>query len=912
MGKYSEALKAKLSTLGKAKVGSVADFVKDPQGQIQQIYLENDEFFIRQEISDKMEQSLKALPAEKQQELNALNVSEEEKWTAIADAYEEQFGPEAADAAAKEVEGFMSPSDPKYPREKLVENPFQAETNALRSEIKPDDPEGDEKRALLDKVDQHLLVTQIKPLMHFNRLDNNFLNCMNAVNFTNIKQYVDEYQDGKYGPKLPTAKCDHIDMQRYCPDSAFPSSCTFSSKDSEELAETLPNAIPDELKNDVISITDKMEQHSEGYALAGKTVFANKSPSGRPYYLSEQGTKAYAFWPLQDAYEKLFDAVKSKDYNKIREAEEKYAKERKFTDEMMATMGKYKTPLCGANVNSTRHAPRLAVPTEHLKDFVSHSKLNGLYMLHAFSKNIGIPVKDILNDPVSAMRKSANQFIEYEGMSIKPTVGAKLVAAMSKLKAPAINQAYQYNDPSLLAGAYEAMAAMESDPEKRKQIAGTGALAEAAGVAILGEYTNKIDKLSRLDREKADYLYQYAVLLPDNEFDPIAVGDKLENENWKKVMDPKRLVAKMRNAGKLDYNALAGKIQRVLDEANEELTDDINGTEVSSFKHDHFYRSGMKACNEVLRTATAEEKKTPGYRKLQENMFALRLKYGVTGNEQSVQKATQTMNDFNEGVAVQMRKKTGWFLSSRNTDEHDRMTIAQRKLQYKLKQIRGEEITDLPPDEIEALEKTDLKKLMDKARFETYRYCCLKTNNGKDSRFLHQAGADRYNSAYTSLEAIDSMAEACGLLSPGEKLLNQTRREMLNKRDDDAWVRDNLENYAASAILGMTLANGKKSFEEQETYLNKDKLDASLAKIKQDPAFRRMMQNEGVDKMIDNIIIGNSSVTDAFIKAKAQVSAEQMRANNPGLIVHANEHEVPPAMTNDDKKKMWGDNPAQV
>ena len=914
MGKYSEAIKAKLATLGKAKVGSVADFVKDPEGQIKQIYLENDEFFIRQEISKKMEESLRALPEQKRNEINALNVPEEEKWTAIADAYEAQFGNEAAELAAKEVEGFVSPSDPRFPKEKLVENPMKDEIDALRGEIKPDDPKAAEKRALLDKVDQDLVVTQIEPLMHIDRLDNTLIHCMNAVNFTNVKQYIDGYQDGKYASKLPTEACEHIDMRRYLPDSVFPSNCTFSSKDSKELVGTLPNAIPSGLKEDVIDITNKMEQHSEGYELGGKTIFADKSPSGRPYYLSEQGTKAYAFWPLQDAYEKLSEAIKTKDFDKIREAEKKYSEERKFTDEMMAIMGKYKTPLSGANVNSTRYSPRLALPTEYIKDFVSHSKLNGIYMLHAFSKNNGISVKDILDDPVTAMRNSAAKFIAQEGLNIKTTLGAKLAACMSSTYGPAINQAYQYNDPSLLAGAYEAMAAMESDPEKRKQIAGTGALAEAAGVALVGEYTNKIDKLSRLDKERADYLYQHAVLMPDEEFDPIALYDKLDKENWKTAMDPKKLVAKLRKAGKLDYNALAGKIVRVVNEVNEERQDD-SGTDITSFSYDQFFRSGMEAYKEVLRTATPEEMKTPAFRKFREGMFDACLKYGLTGTDKSVADATRAMNDFNDGVALQMREKSGWFLSSKNTDEHDRMTIAQRKLQYKLKQITGEEITDLPPDEMEALKNTDLKKLMDKARSETYKYCCLKTNNGKDSGFLHKAGADRYNSAYNSLEAIDNMAEACGLLSPGEKLLNATRRQLMNSRNDKEWARSMAEEAAARAILGMTLANGKKSFEEQNKYLDQAKLDASVNKIKQDPAFRRMMQNEGVDKMIDNIIIGNSSVTDAYIKAQAQVRRETTQANLDrhlqGAIVHGND-DVPPAMTNEEKKEMWGNNPIEL
>ncbi len=58
MGKLSEALKAKLATLGKAKVGSLQDFVKDPQKELEQLYLENDEFFVREAVSKMMEETL--------------------------------------------------------------------------------------------------------------------------------------------------------------------------------------------------------------------------------------------------------------------------------------------------------------------------------------------------------------------------------------------------------------------------------------------------------------------------------------------------------------------------------------------------------------------------------------------------------------------------------------------------------------------------------------------------------------------------------------------------------------------------------------------------------------------------------------------------------------------------------------
>ena len=44
MGKFQDALKAKPGTLGKAKVGSIEDFIKDPQKQYDEIILGNSEY----------------------------------------------------------------------------------------------------------------------------------------------------------------------------------------------------------------------------------------------------------------------------------------------------------------------------------------------------------------------------------------------------------------------------------------------------------------------------------------------------------------------------------------------------------------------------------------------------------------------------------------------------------------------------------------------------------------------------------------------------------------------------------------------------------------------------------------------------------------------------------------------------
>ena len=67
--------------------------------------------------------------------------------------------------------------------------------------------------------------------------------------------------------------------------------------------------------------------------------------------------------------------------------------------------------------------------------------------------------------------------------------------------------------------------------------------------------------------------------------------------------------------------------------------------------------------------------------------------------------------------------------------------------------------------------------------------------------------------------------------------------------------------------------------------------------------------------MVDHIIAGKTFVTDAYIKAGNQVKLETARAKHEALqdgIRVAGNEDVPPAMDNEDKKKMWGDDPIQL
>ena len=64
-------------------------------------------------------------------------------------------------------------------------------------------------------------------------------------------------------------------------------------------------------------------------------------------------------------------------------------------------------------------------------------------------------------------------------------------------------------------------------------------------------------------------------------------------------------------------------------------------------------------------------------------------------------------------------------------------------MKYKLKQLRGEEIPEVTPENRKILKEMNLTSEIGKAREATYEYYRLKTDNsGKDS-FTYTAGANR-------------------------------------------------------------------------------------------------------------------------------------------------------------------------
>ena len=897
MGKLKNSVKTKADQTGLTKLGGNSAFVQDPQAELQKIYQANEEYFIERRLDSILGDAMKVLPEEKQAEIENAKLPKKENWQKIAEEFEAEFGEAMADKLAEKIDKIIPPASELYPKEAKYTVMQQAEIDGLRGEIRPEDPEAQEKKELLDRVQEDLTLGSDEMLEHLNYLDRSIMPGVDAVGFTDVKDFLEEYQGGEYASKLPTSHTSLVDFPRYEPDATESGRGGFSLEDAKKLRDLNPGLSP-ETEKLVLDVTGKMDSMGEEKYRQGQTTLESTLMSGVRRFSAEQQIKNYAFWPLQTDHSKVAEALEKKDYAALREADRQYRETRKTCDEMMALVGENKTPLCGGNVNSTRrYNGRTALPLEYMTDFVTHSKVNGLYLLYGVSKDLKTPMKEILHNPVKVMNKGAEDFLRQEGLQNRPNTGMKLHMAFSAGYPESLKGLWMNTTSGMLLRGFDAVAALEKDPKKRRQIVGTAALAAASASVAIASYRDRWRKLAVLPNEKKDLVYQHAALMPEEEFDPLEAGEKVADPAWKKKIGLRGLVADLRAKGKLDFAQMSERVEKVIRDAEE--TSDNRYAEDSRFGPKAFTKASQQAFREVIRTATPEEKKDPEFQRFRNKVYARDLKNDP--------KAAEIMQKLDNSLALQMREKKGWFLSSKDSEEHERMVLANRKHQYK-RQLRGEEITDLPPEELKALEKQDVGRMIRSARNATYDYCRIKTEDGKKERFLHDVGAERYRDAKDNLYELDKLADLLETQSPAQGLRTRTRMEFVDNRSDREWARENYQDAAAKLLYGMYLGSKDLSYEEQQKNLTDARVESGVNQIKADPVFQRMIRDVDPEKMMDAIILGDSRVTNAYIQAKDELEHEQdkLEAAEFGLEVLGEADRVQ-TMTDEEKLQVLSD-----
>ena len=80
------------------------------------------------------------------------------------------------------------------------------------------------------------------------------------------------------------------------------------------------------------------------------------------------------------------------------------------------------------------------------------------------------------------------------------------------------------------------------------------------------------------------------------------------------------------------------------------------------------------------------------------------------------------------------------------------------------------------------------------------------------------------------------------------------RTELHNKRNNEEWMDDHLADMIAKNMYLMTMHFNKIPPEKQESLLKQANMNRNLKKIGKDPAFMRMIENEGLEKLTQKMI----------------------------------------------------------
>ncbi len=101
------------------------------------------------------------------------------------------------------------------------------------------------------------------------------------------------------------------------------------------------------------------------------------------------------------------------------------------------------------------------------------------------------------------------------------------------------------------------------------------------------------------------------------------------------------------------------------------------------------------------------------------------------------------------------------------------------------------------------------------------------------------------------------------------------RTQLHDKRNDEDWMDDHLTDMIAKNMYLMTMHFNQISPKKQEKLLEDTCMTKNLKKIGDDPAFIRMIENEGEEKLLQKMIEAKGGLSNVFIKAKKQIAAEQ-------------------------------------
>lgn len=596
----------------------------------------------------------------------------------------------------------------------------------------------------------------------------------------------------------------------------------------------------------------------------------------RVVYKAEQGNKKYAFWPLVKAKEALRKAVQEGDWAGIETHSAEYQRIKGITDQMMQIARNANAlPVFPGNLNSTRvdQDNRLnPMPTEYLEDYTAHSRVNGAYVLYTVSKNIGVSMEALLDNPGQVFRQQADQFIQSRMLDSfrQEPAGARLAKSLNGELQLAAEQEWSRTLTGLNRGG-DALASLCAKKEDRETAIGRNFSALASANYAVGLETRPWRAMAFASPERKTLIARMALLLPEEQLNLKDLGLKLLKPDWERTVNPAAEIRRLRKAGQLDYAAISARSRQMVRDAIEAETN-LHGGQKAAF----YRRAALQNYRYIMQSAPQAERETEGFKTMAAHAAELQ--------EQEVQAfrvgKSADYDDWRNELDTQYqslsRDKSGWFLSTRNSPEYDRMMKGVRRFCAKLDLLAGLEPAGMSQEELAQLRHCDFAELYQQTRRGCVDYVCEKTNYGNDN-ILHSAGRARRRDAMRVARLLGDLADQCSLRSPAMALKENTELEVLSKRGSERWQSRNGELSAAKALCGIYLEQQGVSWERQKRMLAQEKLPGLLDDIRGRPQFRRMARDLQSSGLCGMVVRGASALVGAYNKAGEALQKERQR-----------------------------------
>ena len=930
MGKLLEALKRRKEEINRKRQGKIPSITEDPAAALQFQKQLADAEYIETHMARGITARLNQMTTEQQDAFYDSCIREDRKdgytkqefhdslsrgstdfiysarpfgqdWEKTVSIFENMISEEENEALAREVDQLKLPSDPAYPKELRVTNPYKDVIAEQRDLIRDDDPDAPKKREILLRADEVLLNGSQDTLSYLNRIYTGFNDPnvpgmeaqMDMLGNLQTRNFLDNtLENGRYKDKFPT-KLVGGERCYDCRD-VDPSKSGLTDEDVRDLKNTQMD-LSDKTVNLVLSVMDKMDRIGEDKYKNPNTVTTAQDENGnlRTIFKGEQGEKNYAFWPIVMAKRNLGEALKNGDYAAAEQALKDFDEAKQLTDGIMQDV-QSGIQAFGGNVFSTRPGSEESpngVPLEYLEDTVGHNKANGLFCLYAYCKSYGQRPEDVLKDPVKSLTKAADEFRSASMIGGRNHTGMKLVRAFAGQQAMIIEGGFD-NQLRAFGHGLDAVFSLADSEEERERIAGLSQAACGIATYEIRKEKQVWQDISEMDAQKAGVIYTHAALLPEDEFDLVDLGRKLKTPGWREQLSTDGLIKRLKNEGKLDYGRLAEHIQQVMADADRQLNLYTQNDDDTSYSPVRLLKAATSAYKKVIKQASQEEKETEGYNALKNTVVELQNKTWEEGLKMEDVDETATILD--QKIDILNRRKEGFLMKTTDTAEHKEMMKQLIFVKYKLKQLRGEELPELTEENRKRLKRMDLTQQISKAREATYEYYRLKTDNGSKSSFTYTAGANRANAAETALECLDALEKVMELKNPFRQEQEKIRKDICMNTDGNQRKQANVSRAAAKMIYLMDFGYKNVTEEEQMRLLEPEQMEPVLQRIQASPEFQIMMRREGYKSIANYIAEGKGKFTNACIRAQNEIKARN------GEVVRG-----PETMTQKEKEEMW-------